>query len=253
MAEYLIQDTTLQDIADSIRSKTGLSQNILVSNMGKEIRSIIKGITPAGTMNIATNGTYDVTSYASVSVNGLTVDDTSIGAVAATPDGNLSLTITDPNGNFAWKMYAPTNGLVVPENIAAGKTVLGVTGTGELTLPNNYGCIQLANSESYVYQAPEFTGACYLNNNSTSFDITAQAVTCDTGGGTIWQKTTTCVWLPALTPFIIWLPPAATASFPSGITMVDTCGERTIRNAIYRGYRCRLDGTNTVLWWYPTA
>lgn len=46
------------------------------------------------------------------------------------PSGALSLKVTDPAGNFSWKTYTPTNGLVLPESIVAGKTVLGVSGTG---------------------------------------------------------------------------------------------------------------------------
>lgn len=40
MSEYRIQDTTLTGIADAIRSKTGVSAPIVVSEMADEIKSI---------------------------------------------------------------------------------------------------------------------------------------------------------------------------------------------------------------------
>lgn len=43
MSEYRIQDTTLTDIADAIRSKTGSATTILVSEMANEIESIPTG------------------------------------------------------------------------------------------------------------------------------------------------------------------------------------------------------------------
>jgi len=43
MSEYRIQDTTLTDIADAIRSKTGSSASIIVSEMANEIESIPTG------------------------------------------------------------------------------------------------------------------------------------------------------------------------------------------------------------------
>lgn len=43
MSEYRIQDTTLTDIADAIRSKTGSAATILVSEMANEIESIPTG------------------------------------------------------------------------------------------------------------------------------------------------------------------------------------------------------------------
>lgn len=43
MAEYLIKDTTLSNIADAIRDKTGKTDEILVSNMATEIAEISTG------------------------------------------------------------------------------------------------------------------------------------------------------------------------------------------------------------------
>lgn len=43
MAEYIIQDSTLSSIADAIRTKTGKTDEILVSNMATEITNISTG------------------------------------------------------------------------------------------------------------------------------------------------------------------------------------------------------------------
>ena len=44
MAEYLIQDSTLTNIANAVRSKTGKSGSILVSNIANEISNISTGV-----------------------------------------------------------------------------------------------------------------------------------------------------------------------------------------------------------------
>lgn len=68
MANVLISEDTMTDIADAIRSKKGVSTTYKPSDMPSAIESISGGITPTGTINIATNGTHDVTNYASANV-----------------------------------------------------------------------------------------------------------------------------------------------------------------------------------------
>ena len=70
MANVLVQESSLQDIADAIRTKNGTQNTYKPSQMADAIEAISGGgITPTGTINITTNGTHDVTSYASASVN----------------------------------------------------------------------------------------------------------------------------------------------------------------------------------------
>ena len=71
MAKVAITEQYLTDIADAIRTKTGLTNLYYPAEMAPAILTISGsgGITPTGTINITTNGTYDVTRYASASVD----------------------------------------------------------------------------------------------------------------------------------------------------------------------------------------
>lgn len=71
MAKVAITESYLEDIADAIRAKTGLSTTYKPSQMATAISSIPSGggIIPTGTIQITSNNTYDVTQYASAAVN----------------------------------------------------------------------------------------------------------------------------------------------------------------------------------------
>lgn len=64
----------LKDIADGIRTATSTLGEIKAQDMRAKIESIPKigpdgGITPSGSIDITSNGTYDVTGYESVNVD----------------------------------------------------------------------------------------------------------------------------------------------------------------------------------------
>ena len=144
MSLYSIQDTTLTDIADAIRSKTGKTASMTPIEMPDEIASISgggsatlitktitangtysaedddadgysevtvnvpTGITPTGTLNITENDTYDVTNYASAIVN--------------VPSG----------GSSAWTKIAETSYQVSTTNTSATTLETWATGHSEI-------------------------------------------------------------------------------------------------------------------------
>lgn len=72
MANVLVEESSLQAIADTIRSKLGVSDTYLPSEMAGAINDIGGGITPTGTkqISISQNGTTteDVAAYASAQI-----------------------------------------------------------------------------------------------------------------------------------------------------------------------------------------
>lgn len=70
MAKYTTLGALFTAIANSLRSKTGRTDSIIADDFPTVIDSLSTGgITPSGTKTITTNGTHDVTNYASAHVN----------------------------------------------------------------------------------------------------------------------------------------------------------------------------------------
>lgn len=130
MANVLVERSYLEDIADSIRAKLGVADTYKPSEMSDAIDSISGGgITPTGTININSNGTHDVTQYASAAVavpnsysasdegkvvnNGGLVSQTSDtvtqnGTVDTTLINSLTVNVSGGGSSTATGTYTPT-------------------------------------------------------------------------------------------------------------------------------------------------
>lgn len=158
MANVLISEATMSSIADAIREKKETSTTYLPSEMPSAISSITGGgITPTGTINITTNGTHDVTNYASASV-----------AVpqGTTPTGTKEISITQ-NGTTTEDVT----------NYASAQITVNVP-TGQST---NFG-VDNTNTLSEMFYAIEHgnysTGTVTVNSY---FPANTESEFCDTG------------------------------------------------------------------------
>lgn len=82
-----IDESILTDIADSIRTKNGESDLYAPQEMSDKIDEIL---VPSGSVELTTNGTYDITEYASVVVN--TAGITPTGTKTITTNGTHDVT-----------------------------------------------------------------------------------------------------------------------------------------------------------------
>ena len=100
MANVVIDDTNLKNIASAIRGKNGTDESYKPSEMATAISNIEAGsggIEPTGTLEIKDNGSYDVTEYANANVN---VEK------GIMPTGTIDITA---NGTYDVTNYASAN------------------------------------------------------------------------------------------------------------------------------------------------
>lgn len=106
MAKRLVEESSLTEIADAIRSKGGTSEELVFPNGFKASIEAIQtdngGIIPEGTLEINENGTYDVANYESANVNVPT--QSSDGGIV--PSGTIVIT---ENGTYDITNYANAN------------------------------------------------------------------------------------------------------------------------------------------------
>jgi len=63
-----VDNQTLVDIADAVRSKTGTNEKMLLSDIPDKIENF-EGIVPSGSIEVTENGTYNISEYAQAIVN----------------------------------------------------------------------------------------------------------------------------------------------------------------------------------------
>ena len=68
MGNKLYEESSVQAIANAIRTKLGTDAAYKIGDMATAVSLIPTGITPTGSITLSTNGTYDVTNYASAVV-----------------------------------------------------------------------------------------------------------------------------------------------------------------------------------------
>ena len=154
-----------------------VAENILQGKTILQVQgTLVKGITPSGTLDITTNGTKDVTNYASVNIN---VPLPTLNApTISLSDSTVTITNPSTNGNFVsgYKVYNDSALLATIQTTTIDlSNYLTESGTYTITVKaygTNFNDSAASSSVSYVIQ-------------SISYEVTITQLSSTVGYGTI--------------------------------------------------------------------
>lgn len=196
MAKVAITEQYLTDIADAIRSKTGLTTaTYLPSEMAPAIMTISGsgGIVPTGTINITSNGTYNVTQYASASVNVPTGSTINNQDKSVTPsETNQSITYDTGYTGLGVVTVGAISNTYVGSAIDVNPTI--TVGGATVTIPSGYYNAQTTKSVASGTAGTPSASKGTVSNNSITV---TPSVTNTTGYITGGTKTGTAVTISA--------------------------------------------------------
>ena len=219
MAKVAITEQYLEDIADAIRSKTGLSNTYLPSEMAEAILTISGGggIVPSGTktINISSAGTTteDVTQYASAQIvvpAGTAGMPTATKSVVSGNKLTVTPSVTNVAGFISGGSVYGTAVQVAASELVSGTLEITTNGTKDVT---NYASVEVA--------VP--TGSTINNQDKSVTPTTSQqTITADSGQGYTGLGTVTVYAMPSMT-----LPTSADSSATSGFSSKATISRST--------------------------
>ena len=108
MAKVVVTKSKLDSLATSISTKSGISTPMTIDQMTSAVDSISGGgITPMGTIQITTNGTHNVATYASAEVN-VSSSSPSLQSKTITANGTYAALDDDLDGYSSVTVNVPT-------------------------------------------------------------------------------------------------------------------------------------------------